>query len=153
MASSTSSQQPTLRRIREIERGLPFRRIEKLISALNETDARIAYLVQIAPRTLVRRKHEGTLKPDESERVDRIERIYHLAIELFEGDKTEAVKWLKEPNRGLANQSRALLESDVIRCLVSRASGSDASRPNAIHQRLAKPRTWVFGYYEESSSS
>jgi putative toxin-antitoxin system antitoxin component (TIGR02293 family) len=44
------------------------------------------------------------LKPDESERVDRIERIYRLAIELFEGDKTEAVKWLKEPNRGLANR-------------------------------------------------
>jgi putative toxin-antitoxin system antitoxin component (TIGR02293 family) len=44
------------------------------------------------------------LKPDESERVDRIERVYRLAIELFEGDKAEAVKWLKEPNRGLANQ-------------------------------------------------
>jgi len=104
MASSPSTQQPTLRRIREIERGLPFRRVEKLIRELNETDARIAHLIQIAPRTLVRRKQEGILKPDESERVDRIERIYRLAIELFEGDKTEAVKWLKEPNRGLANQ-------------------------------------------------
>lgn len=104
MASSISAHQPTLRRIREIERGLPYRRIEKLISQLDETDAGIARLVQIAPRTLARRKQEGTLKPDESERVDRIDRIFRLATELFEGDKAEAVKWLKEPNRGLANR-------------------------------------------------
>jgi putative toxin-antitoxin system antitoxin component (TIGR02293 family) len=104
MASSISAHQPTLRRIRAIERGFPYRRVEKLIKELNETDARIAYLVQIAPRTLARRKQEGTLKPDESERVDRIEGIFRLATELFEGDKTEAVKWLKEPNRGLANR-------------------------------------------------
>jgi len=104
MAASTSAPQPMLRRIREIERGLPYRRVEKLISKLGETDSRIAHLVQIAPRTLARRKKEGTLKSDESERVDRIDRIYHLATELFEGDKAEAVKWLKEPNRGLANR-------------------------------------------------
>ena len=104
MASSISARQPTLRRIREIERGLPYRRIEKLIKDLDETDARIAHLVQIAPRTLARRKQEGTLKSDESERVDRIDRIFRLAVELFEGDKNEAVKWLKEPNRGLANR-------------------------------------------------
>lgn len=104
MTSSISARQPILRRIREIERGLPYRRVEKLINELNETDARIAHLVQIAPRTLARRKQEGMLKPDESERVDRIDRVFHLATELFEGDKTEAVKWLKEPNRGLDNR-------------------------------------------------
>lgn len=105
MAISGSARQPTLRRIREIERGIPYRRIEKLISQLDETDSRMAHLLQIAPRTLARRKKEGTLKPDESERVDRIERIYRLAIELFEGDKVQAVQWLKEPNRGLANRA------------------------------------------------
>lgn len=95
----------TLRRIRQIERGLSYRHVERLITDLDETDFSIAHLVQIAPRTLARRKKEGTLKPDESERVDRITRIYHLATELFEGDKSEAVKWLKEPNRGLADRS------------------------------------------------
>ncbi len=104
MARSALAQQPTLRRIREIERGLPYRRVEKLISELDETDTRIAHLVQIAPRTLARRKQEGTLKPDESERVDRIDRIYRLATELFEGDKAQAVTWLKQPNRGLADR-------------------------------------------------
>jgi len=104
MATYTSAHQSTLRRIREIERGLPYRRVEKLINELDETDSRIAHLVQIAPRTLARRKKEGTLKPDESERVDRIDRVYRLATGLFEGDKAEAVKWLKEPNHGLANR-------------------------------------------------
>ncbi len=104
MARSALGQQPTLRRIREIERGLPYRRVEKLISELDETDTRIAHLVQIAPRTLARRKQEGTLKSDESERVDCIERIYRLATELFEGDKAQAVMWLKQPNRGLADR-------------------------------------------------
>ena len=104
MADFISAHQPMLRRIREIERGLPYRRVEKLFNELDETDSRIAHLVQIAPRTLARRKKEGTLKSDESERVDRIDRIYRLATELFEGKKAEAVKWLKEPNRGLANR-------------------------------------------------
>jgi len=58
MAISTSAQQPTLRRIRQIERGLPYRRIEKLISELDETDSQMAHLLQIAPRTLARRKKE-----------------------------------------------------------------------------------------------
>lgn len=104
MAKPALAQQPTLRRIREIERGLPYRRVKKLIDELGETDTRIAHLLQIAPRTLARRKQEGTLKPDESERVDRIDRIYRLAIELFEGDKSQAVIWLKQPNRGLDNR-------------------------------------------------
>lgn len=104
MASHISAVSSTLYRIREIERGLPYRRVSQLTRKLNETDTRIAHLVQIAPRTLARRKAEGVLKPDESERVDRIERIYQLAVMLFEGDKIEAVKWLKEPNRGLANR-------------------------------------------------
>lgn len=103
--AQSSTQRSTLRRIRDIERGLSYRHVEKLIKELDETDFRIAQLVQIAPRTLARRKKEGTLKPDESERVDRIARIYHLATELFEGDKSEAVKWLKESNRGLADRS------------------------------------------------
>ena len=100
-----SAQQSTLKRIREIEHGLSYRHVVKLIKELDETDFSIAHLVQIAPRTLARRKKEGTLRPDESERVDRITRIFHLAVELFEGDKAEAVKWLKEPNRGLADRT------------------------------------------------
>lgn len=94
-----------LSRIRAIERGLPYRRLEKLTQALDETESEIADLVQIAPRTLARRKKEGSLKPDESERIDRFERIFQLAVDLFEGDKKHAVQWLKEPNRGLANRT------------------------------------------------
>ncbi|MDH3695479.1 MAG: DUF2384 domain-containing protein [Gammaproteobacteria bacterium] len=105
MAITSPTPQPTLRRIRAIERGLPYRRLENLSSQLDESDARIAHLVQIAPRTLARRKQEGILRPDESERVDRIERVYVLALELFEGDKTQALQWLKYPNRALANRS------------------------------------------------
>ena len=102
MAKTSTS---TIKRIREIERGLSYRHVDKLIKELDETDFSIAQLVQIAPRTLARRKKEGTLRPDESERVDRITRIFHLATDLYEGDKAEAVKWLKEPNRALADRT------------------------------------------------
>ena len=102
MAKPATLPNSTLARIRAIERGLPFRRLARLGTQLDEPAASIAELVQIAPRTLARRKTHGTLKPDESERVERFERIYAQAVELFEGDRTAAVRWLKQANRGLA---------------------------------------------------
>ena len=105
MASTQYILQPTLRRIQEIEKGLPYRRLKKLSNQLDESDAYVAHLLQIAPRTLARRKQEGVLKPDESDRVDRIERIYRLAVSLYEEDVTQAVLWLKTPSRALANRT------------------------------------------------
>jgi len=54
----------------------------------------IAELIQIPTRTLTRRKSEGKLAPEESDRLVRASRIFGRAMELFEGDSRAARGWL-----------------------------------------------------------
>ena len=63
--------------------------------------AATAALVNIPVRTLSRRKREGRLQPDESDRLLRASRVVGRAIELFEGDRAEAKQWLARPQRAL----------------------------------------------------
>lgn len=53
------------------------------------------------PPTTYGRGLRARFSPDQSERLVRIIRVIDRAVELFEGDKEEAQKWLKEPNRAL----------------------------------------------------
>ncbi len=57
-------------------------------------------IVQIPKRTLNRRRYDGRLRTDESERVLRIARVFDMALYVFE-DEIEAETWLKSPARGL----------------------------------------------------
>ena len=61
----------------------------------------MAELVQIRPRTLDRRKKEGRLHPEESDRLLRASRVFGRAIALFEGDVEGALGWLSSPQRAL----------------------------------------------------
>jgi putative toxin-antitoxin system antitoxin component (TIGR02293 family) len=54
----------------------------------------IADLIQIPTRTLTRRKSEGRLAPEESDRLVRASRIFGRAMELFEADTEAARAWL-----------------------------------------------------------
>ena len=58
-------------------------------------------IVGIPSRTLIRRKHAGRLKPEESERLLRIINLHNKAIALFEGDRASAVRWLQTPQKAL----------------------------------------------------
>lgn len=53
------------------------------------------------PPTTFGRSLKARFSPDQSERLVRIIRVIDRAVEMFEGDKEEAQKWLKEPNRAL----------------------------------------------------
>lgn len=53
------------------------------------------------PPTTFGRSLKARFSPDQSERLVRIIRVIDRAVELFEGDKEEAQKWLKEPNHAL----------------------------------------------------
>ncbi|MFI8319429.1 antitoxin Xre/MbcA/ParS toxin-binding domain-containing protein [Kosakonia cowanii] len=53
------------------------------------------------PPTTFGRSLKARFSPDQSERLVRIIRVIDRAVELFEGGKEEAQKWLKEPNRAL----------------------------------------------------
>jgi len=53
------------------------------------------------PSTIFSRSLKARFSADQSERLVRIIRVLDRAVELFEGDKDEAQKWLNEPNRAL----------------------------------------------------
>jgi putative toxin-antitoxin system antitoxin component (TIGR02293 family) len=87
--------------LREVQRGLPFRALERLGRNLDLSMKAIAELTQIRHRTLHRRKEAGRLHPDESDRLLRVSRVFARAIELFEGDDRAARHWLSAPQRAL----------------------------------------------------
>ncbi|HEX8139703.1 MAG TPA: antitoxin Xre/MbcA/ParS toxin-binding domain-containing protein [Pyrinomonadaceae bacterium] len=87
--------------LRQVEKGLPFKVLERLGRNLKLPLKAIAELTQIRSRTLHRRKEEGRLQPDESDRLLRAARLFGRAIELFEGDDDAARHWLSAPQRAL----------------------------------------------------
>jgi putative toxin-antitoxin system antitoxin component (TIGR02293 family) len=80
--------------LERIKKGLGYNSWECFIrnTDLRKEDA--TNLVQISPRTLSRRKEEGRLHPDESDRLIRAARIFALTSELFDGNVDSARKWL-----------------------------------------------------------
>ncbi len=84
-----------------VEAGLPYGALERFQSKLNLPTAEIARLLHIRMRTLSRRKEEGRLRPDESDRLLRASRLFSAVIELFEGDLESAREWIAKPQQGL----------------------------------------------------
>ncbi|MDJ6852420.1 DUF2384 domain-containing protein [Salmonella enterica] len=54
------------------------------------------------PSTTFSRSMKARFTSGQSERLVRIIRVIDRAVELFEGNKEEAQKWLNEPNRALS---------------------------------------------------
>lgn len=86
-------------------RGFRYQTVRRLQDEIDLTLAELGELVQIHPRTLARRRVEGRLQPDESDRVLRAARVLGKAAELFEGDMDAARRWLGAKNRALGGQT------------------------------------------------
>jgi len=91
----------TIRLVMKVEKGLPFRVVERLRRNMALTLEELAELIQVRPRTLSRRKEEGRLRPDESDRTLRASRLFGRALELFEGDAAAARAWLSSAQPAL----------------------------------------------------
>jgi putative toxin-antitoxin system antitoxin component (TIGR02293 family) len=91
----------TSRLVERVEEGLSFGELEHLRRNMNLSREEVAELVQIRPRTLDRRKREGRLHPEESDRLLRASRVFGKAIALFEGDAASARGWLFSAQRAL----------------------------------------------------
>jgi putative toxin-antitoxin system antitoxin component (TIGR02293 family) len=87
--------------IDQIEEGFPYRTLERLQESLGISASEAAEVLRIPLRTLTRRKKEGRLRPEESERVLRIARLIEDATRLHEGDLDQARTWLKSSKRAL----------------------------------------------------
>jgi putative toxin-antitoxin system antitoxin component (TIGR02293 family) len=91
--------------IEKINNGLAYRTFEELQRDLGVPAKELAEVVQIAPRTLTRRKTAGKFLPDESDRILRTSRVFERVLELFEGDHEAARRWITSATRTLNGSS------------------------------------------------
>jgi putative toxin-antitoxin system antitoxin component (TIGR02293 family) len=96
--------QDPARVVAKLRAGLPASCFERLRNELEVTSSRLAATVNIAPRTLARRRKEGRLHTDESERLLRIAGLYDRAVDVL-GETTKARRWLLAPKRALGGVS------------------------------------------------
>jgi putative toxin-antitoxin system antitoxin component (TIGR02293 family) len=80
--------------LERISEGLSFRSWERFVRATEIPKDLVASVVGITPRTLARRKDEGRLRADESDRLIRLTRIFAGALVLFEGEAEDSRGWL-----------------------------------------------------------
>ncbi len=95
---------PEFDEIREIRKGLPVSRFFALQDQLGVSTAQLAEVAGIPLRTLQRRKDEGRLSKEESDRLDRISQLTARAADVFESPEA-AREWLTHPQIGLAGFS------------------------------------------------
>ncbi|MFI5243982.1 MAG: antitoxin Xre/MbcA/ParS toxin-binding domain-containing protein [Gemmatimonadales bacterium] len=84
-----------------IEEGLGYDAFIHFVEATSLPVAVASELTRIPARTLARRRLEGRLGPEESDRLVRAARVVGRAIELFENDVQAARQWLEAPQRAL----------------------------------------------------
>ena len=87
--------------IEQIRKGFPVTRFFELQKTLGVGTAELANLVGIPVRTLQRRKEEGRLTKEESDRLDRVGVLAEKAAAVFSSEQA-AQKWLTSPQLGLA---------------------------------------------------
>jgi putative toxin-antitoxin system antitoxin component (TIGR02293 family) len=88
----------------QLKKGLPVSSLTKLSHQMGVSENKLAAIVNVAQRTLTRRKKEGCFKTDESERVLRIARIFERSIEVM-GSVVLAQQWFRSPVKGLGGKT------------------------------------------------
>lgn len=81
--------------LQTVRDGLAFTALERFQRALGFSPEQVTRLIQLAPRTLARRRHDGRLRPDESDRLLRAARVMARALQLFNGKWAAARRWLE----------------------------------------------------------
>ena len=82
--------------IASIRAGFPLELFKRTAKQLTMTEKQLAALTDITTSTLTRRKKEGRLTKDESEKLFRIIRVFNRAVDVF-GSTDSAVSWLTRP--------------------------------------------------------
>lgn len=93
---------PTLEKIRS---GISLGEFMSMAKKYGLSQEDFGRKVGMSATTLARRKRSNAaLAVDESDRLIRYQRIFDLAVQLFDGNEENARSWLKYPQRALAYQ-------------------------------------------------
>ena len=79
---------------------LKYRAVERLSAFLQASPPQLMRVIEVNERTAQRRKEQGTLTAEESDRLARMARVAQRAVDAF-GDEDQAREWLRRPNRAL----------------------------------------------------
>jgi putative toxin-antitoxin system antitoxin component (TIGR02293 family) len=94
-------------------KGLPYTALEAIGERLQLSLETLAKALGLSPRTLARRKDEGTLDLFESERVLRLADVVIRGIEVF-GSIANTKTWLQQGSRALGGAAPlSLLDTDM----------------------------------------
>jgi len=103
-SSAGLTKRDTDRIIGVLKGGLPVSAFGRLQLEMGVSAKVLAATTNIAVRTLTRRKKEGRLRTDESERLYRIAALFDRAVEVL-GDKGKARDWFAVPKRAFAGRT------------------------------------------------
>jgi putative toxin-antitoxin system antitoxin component (TIGR02293 family) len=111
--------------LKAIEKGFSWKTFERFVKNLGLPAEQVGDVIGIPRRTLARRKVEGRLKADESDRLLRLARVFGSALDLFEGNREAAVLWLTDINIALGGvapleYARTQLGADEVENLAGR---------------------------------
>jgi putative toxin-antitoxin system antitoxin component (TIGR02293 family) len=106
MATATLKRRQPIASIHEqigrIHAGLSFRAVQNLQKALDVPMEKLASVLGMSRATLHRRKIQGKIDKDESEKLVRYQRLLKKAEDVF-GSGDGAREWLTNPQAGLGN--------------------------------------------------
>ena len=91
--------------IEKIRAGLPIKSLETFRRSSGLQMEQLVRILRIAPRTFARRKVQGRLSIDESERLIRLGRVLERTLELVGGNLHDAREWLSTPAPALGGQT------------------------------------------------
>jgi len=91
--------------IDRLKAGLPFSRLARFQKATGFAADQIGEWVGISPRTMARRREEGRLNKEESDRLMRAENLFAKVLELASGDAAAARQWMQIPQEVLSGRT------------------------------------------------
>lgn len=110
LGKRVSSQQDLISAVR---RGLRIAAVDAVIEELDAPRSEVLPALRLARRTMERRRATGRLRPEESERVYRLAKVFASAESIL-GTKEKAKHWLVTRNRALGNVTPlSLLETEA----------------------------------------
>jgi putative toxin-antitoxin system antitoxin component (TIGR02293 family) len=104
ISTLSRAREDSSRLIAELHAGLPATEFEALQRRMDLTAKELTEVTRIAQRTITRRKKEGRLSTDESERLLRIGLLFERARDVLESDES-ARRWMRTPNRALGGKT------------------------------------------------
>lgn len=100
--------------VRALEKGLPYDALVRFQRSTGWSAVALSELLLIPARTLHRRRDEGHLTFEESDRLARAARTFARALALFEGDAGAARHWMEQVQPALGGTRPIdLARSDV----------------------------------------